>query len=198
VSDHRCSISRVVVVVVDTTGRGIVVVVSSTDVVLTTGFGEPQPASKTVLNISAAARTGAGVCTLLIIVTLHEGRVSGPAVLRGVSAGQRTVVVSVVFRVVDVSPSGETVVPVVVVLDLSVTTPLLSVERRVLVSIVVAAAGAGSAVVDCVDDVLDVVLCACAAPAVIERAAIAAIHVLIILNSPGYSSRTGSALCPYC
>jgi hypothetical protein len=89
-------------------------------------------------------------------------------------------VVSVVLRVVVVSPYGETAVPVVVVLLR--TTPSLSTERSTVVSLVGAGTGTASGAV--VSVVVEVTVSAIATPDINVRAVAAASKVLVISSSP--------------
>jgi hypothetical protein len=106
------------------------------------------------------------------------------------------VVVLVVFRVVSVSPDGETVVPLVEVFDLSITTPLLSTVRSLLLELVPLTTGDGTDVVDWVDVVLEDEVCATATPVIIARAVIATSQELIMLCSPENCLQTEIACCP--
>jgi hypothetical protein len=106
--------------------------------------------------------------------------------MRSNTNAQRTVVVSVVRRVVVVSPYGDIMVPLVVVLLRSTTTPSGCTVRCVVLSTTVGGAtgmtGTGAAVVDSV--VVVVTVCATATPVINVRAVVIAKHVLIMAFAP--------------
>jgi hypothetical protein len=91
---------------------------------------------------------------------------------------------SVVFRVVVVSPYGDTEVPIVVVLLWSVWTPFGSIVVRVMLSVTLPGMDCTIGVVDWVDVVVDIVDCASAAPLISVRAVAVASQVFIITSSP--------------
>ncbi len=100
---------------------------------------------------------------------------------------QRTVVVSVDFRVAVVSPDGATVVPLDVEPLVLVTTPLTVVVLLLLVSVETIGAGVVTGfVVVCVVVELDDDDCAKVALVMSEMAIVAANKHLIISSSPGF------------
>lgn len=81
-------------------------------------------------------------------------------------------------------PDGVIPMPFWLVLVLLTEVPLLSVDCCVLLELEPPISGAGGAVVDCVDVVLEDEVCATATPVIIARAAAAANQYLIMLCTP--------------
>jgi hypothetical protein len=99
-------------------------------------------------------------------------------------SGYRTVVDSLDFRVVARLPFGVTVVPAEEDLVLSTSTPLLSTVCLLEVVLLPPSIGAGAAVVDWVDVVLEDDVCASATPVIKASAVVAASQVLIMCQAP--------------
>jgi hypothetical protein len=100
------------------------------------------------------------------------------------------------LRVVDVSPVGAMTVPVVVVCVLSVTTPVLSIVRWLVVVLDEPGIGAPGMVVDWVEVVLEVEVWAKAPPDIKVKAVNAVSRILVIMSLQGVRLQTNIACMP--